>query len=73
MPPLRHANTVIIAIEGGFDLPPLYGSVATSANAKLGGLDGRLLADCYILPLGPAAALSLAPLMLSDITIFEKS
>ena len=73
VPPLRHANTVIIAIEGGFDLPPLYGSVATSANAKLGGLDGRLLADGDILPLGPAAALSLAPLMLSDITIFEKS
>ena len=35
VPPLRHTNTVIIAVEGGFDLPPLYGSVATSANAVL--------------------------------------
>lgn len=73
VPPLRHTNTVIIAVEGGFDLPPLYGSVATSANAKLGGLDGRLLADGDVLPLGPAAPLSPPPLILSDLSIFEKN
>ena len=70
LPPLRHANTVIIAVEGGFDLPSLFGSLATSANAKLGGLDGRLLVDGDALPLGKATTTSRFPQMLPDTSIF---
>ncbi len=70
LPPLRHANTVIIAVEGGFDLPSLFGSLSTSANAKLGGLDGRLLVDGDALPLGKATTTLRLPQMLPDTSFF---
>lgn len=49
---LPDSNTATIAISGGIDLPKLYGSVATSPNAMIGGVDGRLLQDGAELTLG---------------------
>ena len=49
---LPDSNTAIIAISGGIDVPLLYGSMATSPNAMIGGFEGRLLRDGDILSLG---------------------
>ena len=49
---LPDSNTAIIAISGGIDVPRLYGSMATSPNAMIGGLEGRLLRDGDVLNLG---------------------
>ena len=45
-------NTAVIAISGGVVMPMLYGSAATSPTAMIGGMEGRLLRDGDILPLG---------------------
>lgn len=49
---LPDSNTAVIAISGGIDVPLLYGSMSTSPNAMIGGLEGRLLRDDDILSLG---------------------
>ena len=49
---LTDSNTAVIAISGGINVPLLYGSMATSPNAMIGGLDGRLLRDGDWLDLG---------------------
>src|SRR5439155_6616044 len=41
-----------LAVDGGFDLPPLFGSRATYTMGALGGLDGRPLQQGDRLPLG---------------------
>jgi urea carboxylase len=48
-----------VAVSGGIDVPPLFGSRATYTMGALGGLEGRALAKGDLLPLGdeaPAAA-----------------
>jgi biotin-dependent carboxylase-like uncharacterized protein len=49
---LTDSNTAVIAISGGINVPLLFGSMATSPNAMIGGLDGRLLRDGDRLDLG---------------------
>ena len=49
---LTDSNTAVIAISGGINVNLLYGSMATSPNAMIGGLDGRLLRDGDWLDLG---------------------
>jgi 5-oxoprolinase (ATP-hydrolysing) subunit C len=39
----RHGARIYLAIPGGLDLPPLFGSAATDLGAGLGGLGGRPL------------------------------
>ncbi len=73
---LSGTNTVFLAISGGIGTPLLYGSRATSPNAMIGGLDGRLLKDGDNLPLcpdmvRPDAAMGLADRMLSDLTVYD--
>jgi 5-oxoprolinase (ATP-hydrolysing) subunit C len=41
-----------LAVDGGFDVPPLFGSRATYTMGALGGLDGRPLQTGDSLPLG---------------------
>ena len=43
-----------LAVGGGFDLPPVYGSLSTYAPGGFGGLHGRPLAAGDRLPLVPA-------------------
>ncbi len=45
LPPMRSSNLAFIALSGAIDLPAVYGSLSTSVNARLGGMEGRRLAD----------------------------
>jgi 5-oxoprolinase (ATP-hydrolysing) subunit C len=45
-----------LALDGGFDVPPLFGSRATYTMGALGGLDGRPLQQGDLLPLGEPGA-----------------
>lgn len=45
-----------LAVEGGFDVPPLLGARATLAVARLGGFDGRFVRAGDHLPAGTRAA-----------------
>ncbi|MCE2518089.1 MAG: biotin-dependent carboxyltransferase family protein [Alphaproteobacteria bacterium] len=49
---LPDSNTATLAISGGIKVPLLYGSMATSPNAMIGGVAGRVLRDGDILALG---------------------
>ncbi|MBP7669814.1 MAG: biotin-dependent carboxyltransferase [Ferrovibrio sp.] len=40
-----------VAVAGGFDLPPLLGSLSTYTRAGLGGFEGRQLRENDVLPL----------------------
>ena len=51
---LSASNSATIALSGGIDVPKLFGSMATSPNALIGGIGGRLLMDGDIIPLGAA-------------------
>lgn len=44
-----------VAVAGGFDLPPLLGSLSTYTRAGLGGFEGRQLRENDLLPLKAAA------------------
>ena len=43
-----------VALSGGIDVPPLFGSRATYTMGALGGLEGRALQTGDRLPLGAA-------------------
>jgi biotin-dependent carboxylase-like uncharacterized protein len=64
-------NTAFLAISGGLGTPLLYASRATSPNAMIGGLDGRLLKDGDVLPLLPDHTGGNEDWMLSNLTIYE--
>lgn len=53
---LPDSNTASLALLGGIDVPPIYGSRATSPNAMIGGVEGRLIQDGDILNLGHDSA-----------------
>lgn len=53
---IEGVSTAYLAIEGGIELPPFMGSLATYTRAALGGLDGRKLVAGDRLPLAAAAA-----------------
>jgi len=62
---LPDTNTATLAFSGGIDLPLLFGSMATSPSAGIGGMQGRLLRDGDVLPLKPAEVTG-APEWISD-------
>ncbi|MGC6439448.1 MAG: biotin-dependent carboxyltransferase family protein [Candidatus Puniceispirillaceae bacterium] len=45
LPPLRDSHCAFLSLQGGIDVPLLYGSASTSPAAHIGGLEGRLLRD----------------------------
>ena len=49
-----------LAVHGGFDLPPIYGSQSPCMSAGFGGFHGRILEKGDCLPLRKAAAESLS-------------
>ncbi len=49
--PLRDVACACLAVEGGFDLAPVFGSLSTYVRGGFGGLDGRALAAGDVLPL----------------------
>jgi biotin-dependent carboxylase-like uncharacterized protein len=48
---IRGGAPCYLAVEGGFDIPPILGSVSTLAVGGLGGLHGRALCAGDVLPL----------------------
>ncbi len=54
---LSDTGVAYLAVEGGFALDPVYGSLSTYTRARIGGLEGRALRDGDLLGLRqPAAA-----------------
>ncbi len=54
---LSDTGVAYLAVEGGFAVEPVYGSLSTYTRARIGGLDGRALRDGDLLALRqPAAA-----------------
>ena len=53
---LSGASVATLAVSGGFDLPPVLGSLSTAVRAGIGPLGGRPLAAGTLLPLCRAAA-----------------
>ncbi len=53
---LKKSASLYIAVEGGFDIAPVLGSVSTDSRGMIGGWNGRALADGDVLPLKRAAA-----------------
>ncbi len=54
---LKNGATLYIAVEGGFDIEPVLGSVATDSRGKMGGWHGRALIEGDVLPLRRATAI----------------
>lgn len=53
---IRNGATLYIAVEGGFAVEPVLGSVATDSRGRIGGWQARALREGDILPLARAAA-----------------
>jgi biotin-dependent carboxylase-like uncharacterized protein len=53
---LKNGTTLYIAVEGGFDIAPVLGSVSTDSRGKIGGWQGRPLVAGDVLPLRHATA-----------------
>lgn len=53
---IRNGATLYIAVEGGFAVEPVLGSVATDSRGRMGGWHGRALREGDTLPLARAAA-----------------
>ncbi len=64
--PARRGARSYLAVEGGFDLAPILGSLSTHVRSGLGGLDGRALATGDSLPLRRGSASPDAELRLSE-------
>jgi biotin-dependent carboxylase-like uncharacterized protein len=54
---LANGATLYIAVEGGFDIEPVLGSLSTDCRGRMGGWQGRALIDGDVLPLRRASAL----------------
>jgi biotin-dependent carboxylase-like uncharacterized protein len=52
---IRNGATLYMAVEGGFDIAPVLGSVATDSRGGIGGWHGRALIEGDVLPLRRAA------------------
>lgn len=48
---LADTGVAYLAVEGGFAIEPVYGSLSTYTRARIGGLEGRALRDGDRLPL----------------------
>ena len=53
---IRNGATLYIAVQGGFAVEPVLGSVATDSRGRIGGWHGRALREGDTLPLARAAA-----------------
>lgn len=52
IPPFGDSLSALLCVGGGITTKPVYGSRATTTNANLGGLDGRVLQEGDQLPVG---------------------
>jgi biotin-dependent carboxylase-like uncharacterized protein len=54
---LKNGTTLCIAVEGGFDVAPVLGSVSTDSRGQIGGWHGRALIAGDVLPLHRSTAI----------------
>lgn len=47
----KNVISCVLAFEGGIALPPVMGSLSTYARARIGGMEGRILADGDLVPI----------------------
>lgn len=66
---IKNGATLYIAVEGGFDIAPVLGSVATDSRGRIGGWQGRALIEGDVLPLHRAAASERDEFRLDDISL----
>jgi antagonist of KipI len=57
----RSGARAYLAVSGGIDTPPVFGSRSTHVPSRMGGFEGRLLASGDRIPIGPRSARPLAP------------
>ncbi len=57
----RAGARATLAVRGGFDLPPVFGSRATSVVSRMGPIDGRALAAGDRLPIGASVSSDVGP------------
>jgi biotin-dependent carboxylase-like uncharacterized protein len=65
----KNVISCALAIEGGIALPPVMGSLSTYARARIGGMDGRVLANGDLLPIVRAAVEARAEICLPDLDL----
>jgi biotin-dependent carboxylase-like uncharacterized protein len=65
--PLRGSAALYMAVEGGFDIAPVMGSVSTYLRGGLGGWRGRALAAGDVLPLKRSSTPERAELVLDTV------
>jgi biotin-dependent carboxylase-like uncharacterized protein len=70
---LEDSATACLAIEGGFDLPEVYGSQSTYVRARIAGFEGRALLEGDQLPLRQGAVAARAEIRLSDTGYMDAS
>jgi biotin-dependent carboxylase-like uncharacterized protein len=70
---LTGASVLYVAVEGGFDIAPALGSVATDIRAGVGGWQGRALAAGDRLPLRQAEASDRGEVCLEGFTFMRPS
>lgn len=56
VPSFSDSGVAYLAVEGGIDVPEVYGSRSTYVRAAIGGLEGRALKDGDLLPVGGKGA-----------------
>lgn len=54
VPPFGDSLSVLLCIAGGLDVPVIYGGTGATPNAKIGGIEGRILQAGDVVPLGKA-------------------
>jgi allophanate hydrolase len=65
----RNAMSCVLAIEGGLALPAVMGSRSTFVRAKIGGVEGRILAAGDLLPLVREDTEARGEMRLSDLDL----
>jgi len=70
---ITDSGVAYLAVEGGFDLAPVYGSLSTYARSAIGGYEGRALKEGDELPLRLDAAPVRAELAVTEFDWLEAS
>lgn len=71
VPAMSDTGVAYLAVEGGIDVPEVYGSRSTYVRAGIGGLDGRALRDGDRLVVGIAAAEPRQELAARDLSVLR--
>lgn len=71
--PVMDSGAAYICVEGGFDLPSVFGSLSTYGRSRIGGFQGRALQDGDELPLHLPEAEQRGELRLEDPSYLDET